>query len=210
MQIRLLWIVLVIALAAPGWAWADSVTGRVASIISGDSFILTAHRKKHKIKLADVSAPGRGQPYADSARQLLTQLIFAKTVTVRLVDRDRYGRSLGWVEAAGLDINRRLIELGAAWVSRQGELNKPLLALEKQARWIRAGVWGLPESEQVPPWLWSRQRQLDMQRGARCGGKRFCTQMASCREARHYLNQCGLVQLDNDRNGIPCEGLCQR
>lgn len=41
-----------------------------------------------------------------------------------------------------------------------------------------------------------------------CGGKTVCRQMSSCAEAQFYLNQCGLTRLDRDRDGIPCESIC--
>ena len=41
-----------------------------------------------------------------------------------------------------------------------------------------------------------------------CGSKRFCRQMNSCEEARAFLSQCGLNRLDGDKDGVPCEALC--
>ena len=35
-----------------------------------------------------------------------------------------------------------------------------------------------------------------------------CKQLTTCDEARDWLTRCGAVQLDSDRDGIPCEGLC--
>ena len=41
-----------------------------------------------------------------------------------------------------------------------------------------------------------------------CGSKRFCRQMNSCEEARAFLSQFGLNRLDGDKDGVPCEVLC--
>ena len=41
-----------------------------------------------------------------------------------------------------------------------------------------------------------------------CGSKRYCRQMNSCEEAKAFLNQCGLSRLDSDKDGVPCEVLC--
>ena len=41
-----------------------------------------------------------------------------------------------------------------------------------------------------------------------CGSKRFCRQMNSCEEARAFLSKCGLSRLDGDKDGVPCEILC--
>ncbi|WP_367180753.1 excalibur calcium-binding domain-containing protein [uncultured Parasphingopyxis sp.] len=42
----------------------------------------------------------------------------------------------------------------------------------------------------------------------RCGNRRYCGQMRSCREAQFYYRQCGVRRLDGDRDGVPCESLC--
>jgi cold shock CspA family protein len=39
----------------------------------------------------------------------------------------------------------------------------------------------------------------------KCEGKKFCTQMTSCEEAKFYLQNCPGVQINGDGDGIPCE-----
>ena len=39
----------------------------------------------------------------------------------------------------------------------------------------------------------------------RCEGKRTCEQMKSCEEAMFYLQNCPPGELDDDKDGIPCE-----
>ena len=41
-----------------------------------------------------------------------------------------------------------------------------------------------------------------------CGSKRYCRQMNSCEAARAFLSKCGLSRLDGDKDGVPCEVLC--
>ncbi len=38
--------------------------------------------------------------------------------------------------------------------------------------------------------------------------KKFCRHMTSCEEAKYYLNHCGRTRLDGDKDGIPCEAIC--
>lgn len=38
--------------------------------------------------------------------------------------------------------------------------------------------------------------------------KTRCAQMESCDEAFFYLTQCGVRSLDRDKDGVPCESLC--
>lgn len=39
----------------------------------------------------------------------------------------------------------------------------------------------------------------------RCDGRTRCTQMRSCAEAHYFLANCPGVQMDGNRNGVPCE-----
>ena len=41
--------------------------------------------------------------------------------------------------------------------------------------------------------------------GLRCDGRRHCSQMRSCEEAKYFLANCPGVEMDGDHNGIPCE-----
>ena len=41
-----------------------------------------------------------------------------------------------------------------------------------------------------------------------CSAKKYCKDMSICDEARAYLVQCGIKNLDRDENGVPCEALC--
>ena len=38
-----------------------------------------------------------------------------------------------------------------------------------------------------------------------CSGKTHCSQMASCEEAKFYINNCPGTKMDGDGDGIPCE-----
>ena len=45
-------------------------------------------------------------------------------------------------------------------------------------------------------------------KGFSCEGKSTCGEMNSCAEARFYLEQCGIGRLDRDKDGVPCESIC--
>lgn len=40
---------------------------------------------------------------------------------------------------------------------------------------------------------------------SRCDGRKFCSQMRSCEEAKYFLANCPGTEMDGDRDGIPCE-----
>ncbi len=39
----------------------------------------------------------------------------------------------------------------------------------------------------------------------KCDGRAYCSQMTSCAEAKYFLKNCPGVEMDGDRNGVPCE-----
>jgi hypothetical protein len=39
----------------------------------------------------------------------------------------------------------------------------------------------------------------------KCDGRKYCSQMNSCAEAKYFLTHCPGVRMDGDGNGIPCE-----
>lgn len=41
--------------------------------------------------------------------------------------------------------------------------------------------------------------------GARCDGRTRCNQMTSCAEAMYFLQHCPGVEMDGNRDGVPCE-----
>ncbi|WP_268796957.1 excalibur calcium-binding domain-containing protein [Pseudomonas huanghezhanensis] len=39
----------------------------------------------------------------------------------------------------------------------------------------------------------------------KCDGRKYCSQMTSCAEAKSFLQQCPGIEMDGDGDGIPCE-----
>ena len=39
----------------------------------------------------------------------------------------------------------------------------------------------------------------------RCDGRKHCSEMTSCEEARFFLHNCPGTKMDGDRDGVPCE-----
>jgi len=39
----------------------------------------------------------------------------------------------------------------------------------------------------------------------KCDGRKYCSQMTSCSEAKSFLQQCVGTEMDGDGDGIPCE-----
>lgn len=133
---------------------AEVVAGRVVRVFDGDSFILRAGRRDVEVRLADIDAPEKGQPYADQARRALMQLVEGRDVRAEVREEDRYRRKIArlYRNSDGLDVNAELVRRGHAWAYNRYVRDQTLIALEQQAKKTRAGLWGLPVEQQVPPW----------------------------------------------------------
>lgn len=197
-------------------SYSQEYKGKVVGVSDGDTFtLLTADKKQIKVRLSEIDTPEKAQPFGSRARQALSDLIFSKDVLVVQDDVDRYGRIVGQVYVDCIHVNRHLVKEGLAWAYRQYLKDKTLLQVEQAAREVKIGLWSLPSTEQVPPWEWRRGARTvtttepEKEAQFECGTKRYCKEMTSCEEAKYYLENCGLTQLDGDRDGVPCEALCK-
>ncbi len=201
-------------LAAPQ-AGADFFDARVVAVFDGDTIEVLADGERRRIRLAGIDTPERGQPWGNRARKALSDKVFGKPVTLEVIDRDRYGRTVAQVYRGDRHINRELVREGHAWVYRKYLRDESLLEDEEGAREAGRGLWGLPEAAQTPPWEWRAgarngvSEREDQSAPFTCGTKRYCREMVSCAEARFYMETCGLGRLDGDRDGVPCEKICR-
>ena len=98
--------------------YADEIySARTVGVTDGDSItILIAGNRQLKIRLAEIDAPERDQPFGTKSKQALSDLVFGETISVQPITIDRYGRTVARLYFEGLDVNAAMIEQGAAWV----------------------------------------------------------------------------------------------
>jgi endonuclease YncB( thermonuclease family) len=125
-------------------------TGRVVRIYDGDTVDVLIDQTPVRVRLADIDAPERGQPYNRRARQALSALVFKRDVEVRQNGKDRYGRTLAHLLVDDMDVSAEMVRLGFAWVYRRYTQDAALLALEAEARAEQRGLWA--ERTPTPPW----------------------------------------------------------
>lgn len=158
------WMVLGCVLLAPAThADEQDFSGTVRRIFDGDSFLVRPARGRDvDVRLQDIDAPEKDQPYGSAARTALVNLIGDRDVFVDVVDTDRYGRKVVRVyrEPDRLDVAKALVRDGHVWVYRRTVHDPSLIDLEEAARANRRGIWALPSSDRVPPWEYRyHQRQ---------------------------------------------------
>ena len=146
---------------------------RVVDVADGDTVtVLDSNNVQHKIRLAGIDAPEKGQPFADRSKQSLSRAVTGKPVRVEWSKQDRYGRLVGkvWVSSPdmacartaapdcpkNLDVNRAQLSVGLAWHDKENEReqspqDRAAYAFEEnEARARRVGLWSEPDP--VAPW----------------------------------------------------------
>lgn len=132
------------------------VAGVVIAIADGDTLtVLTADHQQIKVRLSEIDAPERKQPFGTKSRQELADLCHEKPATVQVVTTDRYKRTVGRVVCAGVDANSEQVRTGMAWVYDRYAKDKSLYRLQDEARASGMGLWSAPDP--IPPWEWRRK-----------------------------------------------------
>lgn len=217
-----------VALAAEA-SRGSALDGRVIAITDGDTLtVLVNGDQQTTVRLADIDAPERGQPWGSRSKQTLSDIVFQRQVAVEQLGEDRWGRTVARISVGRRDVGRELVANGAAWAYRAYLTDEALIGVEDAAKRARRGLWSLPAAERIAPWAWRRGERVatsgqgeqirppartllggrEAETAVRCGSKTRCRQMTSCGEARDYLRQCRASNLDADGDGRPCETLC--
>lgn len=110
------------------------------------------------IRLKDIDAPEREQPFASDSRDYLEGMVMDKPIKLIGDKRDKYGRLLVDIMVDGQSINETMIAEGMAWRWRYSK-SKKLKQLEETARDAKKGIWALPESQRIEPWEWRKQHK---------------------------------------------------
>lgn len=135
---------------------AEVLAGRIVGITDGDTLtLLDEANVQYKIRLAEIDAPEKGQPFGQRAKQALAELCFQKPATARPVASDRYGRTVARVICNGRDANADQVRTGMAWVYDRYVTERTLYQLQDEARSAGRGLWAAPDP--VPPWVWRKR-----------------------------------------------------
>ena len=137
------------------------IVGLVVAIADGDTLtVLNEDFQQVKIRLAEIDAPEKKQPFGTRSRQSLGELCHEKRAVVRVTDIDRrYKRIVGRVSCAGVDANAAQVRRGMAWVYDRYAKDKTLYRLQDEARSSGRGLWRDPHA--VSPWAWRSGQRAD-------------------------------------------------
>ena len=130
----------------------------VVGVSDGDTLTaLTDDKQQIKIRLANIDAPEKNQPFGQRSKQSLSDLCFKKQADIKPQTIDRYGRTVAVVTCEGREANRHQVGMGLAWVYPKYNKDFSLPALEQGARLNGLGLWA--DRDPVPPWEWRKARK---------------------------------------------------
>ena len=170
MHLRTSLLCLLVLSSLAALAATQTFDARVVGVTDGDTItVLDASKVQHRIRLAGIDAPEKGQPFAARSKQSLGRMVMGRNVRIEWDEQDRYGRLVGkvWVTPAGinctrepcpktLDAGRAQLTVGLAWHylgRQQGEEDSLAYEFdEMEARARRVGLWSEPDP--IAPWDW--------------------------------------------------------
>ncbi len=141
---------------------ASALEGQVAEVVDGGTITVISLKRPVKVRLIGIAALDPDQPYADVARQHLSDLILNKYVVVRS-SRLQDGYLIGKVFLGDMDVAAQMIRDGVAWYDKPDESHLGVLeqqlydASEQAARNERRGLWH--DTSPMAPWEF-RKAQL--------------------------------------------------
>jgi endonuclease YncB( thermonuclease family) len=109
-----------------------------------------------RVRLKEIDAPERSQPFGKRSRQSLNDICAKKVARVLWTAQDRNGRTLGRVWCDRIDANAEQVRRGMAWVFDRYVKDRALHPLQDAARAQRLGLWS--DAAPIPPWEWRQAK----------------------------------------------------
>ncbi|MCX9158043.1 thermonuclease family protein [Niveibacterium sp. 24ML] len=129
----------------------------IVGVSDGDTVTARCSAETIKVRLSEIDAPEKAQPYGERSKQALSDLCFQHNATIEDKGQDRYQRKIGRVHCAGVDANLRQVQMGLAWAYTKYLTDPAIRQAEDSARSARSGLWA--DDSPSPPWEWRHKRR---------------------------------------------------
>lgn len=170
-------------------------TVKVIKVIDGDTIQIEGGRFIRYIGIDSPEIAASGKPatcFSEEATIKNRELVEGKFVELEkdVSETDQYGRLLRYIYQDGVLINELLVSEGFTVIDPfppDIKYQEKFIEAERKAKAENRGIW----------------------KDCVCSAKTSCRQMLDCSEAQFYLQTCKVGELDDDKDGIPCDSLCQ-
>ena len=130
---------------------------KVEKVIDGDTVYGLMNGKTYKLRLSEIDAPERDQPFGRQSKVFLRDLLKDGEFNADISAQDQYGRYLARLYNNGVDINRTMVSEGMAWVYDDYVKDKTFYQNQQEAQEQKKGLWS--KRYPAPPWEWRRARR---------------------------------------------------
>src|SRR3989338_4246365 len=144
----------VLLLCIGSLAEAADFSGKVIAVLDGDTLLVLRGGKPVKVRLAEIDAPEKAQPYGAASQESLAGLVMGKQVHVASRAVDDYGRLVATVSIDETNVNHEQVRRGMAWEYSRFHSNRELMALQRDAQQARRGLWA---GDAIEPSQWRKQ-----------------------------------------------------
>jgi len=208
----------------------------VKKVVDGDTVAFDIDGKEEVLRLIGINTLETVDPrkpvqcFGVEASNKAKETLNGKNVVLESdetqTDRDKYGRLLRYIYLEdGTNFNKMMIEEGYAYeytYETPYKYQAGFKTAQQKSKDEKKGLWAedtcngelTKSTNDVSAQTTSASaknetpvQNSDSSSGT-CAGKHLCGQMTSCKEAYFYLNTCGVSSLDRDKDGIPCETIC--
>jgi micrococcal nuclease len=124
----------------------------IKRVVDGDTVHTFYGDEIFKIRLTEIDAPERDQPFGKASTEYLNGLLKEGRVDVDISGTDKYGRKLGRLYWQGKDINREMVSAGYAWVYDKYVTDISFYEDQDNAKQSKKGLW--KDSASLAPWEW--------------------------------------------------------
>ena len=127
----------------------------VVGVADGDTLtVLCNGSKQVKIRLSEIDAPEKRQPFGNRSKKSLSVMCLQKKAKIKPQTKDRYGRTVARVICDGIDANEEQIKRGMAWVYDKYVRDHNLYSIQDKARASKIGLWA--DNKPIKPWKYRR------------------------------------------------------
>ena len=138
---------------------------KVVGISDGDTVtVLNENNEQIKIRLVGIDTPESRQAFGQKAKNALGAMLNGRDVVVLETGKDRYKRTLAFLELLRTGeqerviANAEMIRQGFAWHYKQYNGDLELHQLEQEAREAERGLWSDSQTP-VAPWEWRKREK---------------------------------------------------
>lgn len=128
-----------------------SQSGKVIKIKDGDTVvILDSYNNQITLRLAEVDCPESKQNFGKKAKEFTSNEVGSKIVNYKIIDTDRFGRSIAEVYYNNKYLSEEIIKNGYGWHYKRYSQSKKLSQFELLAKKNKLGIWA--DKNIVAPW----------------------------------------------------------